>query len=293
MQYVICLSGLPEEVVNEIKGRPTVRFTESRDRAPIARPVKFPYAYRPGMEDYYLNAIALQIGEVRPTQDVGIGLIYVDYSGYTQRFMQDFYPFSIAMRIEPFYPNSVEKHRRREELIAYVDGLARSVDELRARIGIVRDVLSGQRFSPLTLPLRNFQSNILQKSIRELFLALGSGGDTRASVYAAVEAIAASHPLLRLTDGSHRPYYEDDRGLRFKSPGREKHAMARGVSEGHAHRCFINGRARLGGPIEVSFHYDCEYERGNADGDYLDCHGSETKCARRSHVNIAPNDYVR
>lgn len=293
MHYIICLAGLPQEVVEEIQRRPAARFTEARTRPPIARRLPTPYCYRPGMSDYYLNAIATEIEELRPKEDVGIGLAYVDYGGYTETFIGAFHPFAVTIRLDPFYPATFEKHRRRQALMAYVDALIRAVDGLRERIAVVRDVLSGQRFSPLTLPLRNFRSGVLQETIGDLFQTLGLENDPRARLIAAVEIITARHPLERLADRSHRPYYEDDRGLRFKSPGRDKHAMAWKVGDGHSHSCLINGRARLGGPIQANFHYDCEYERGNVDAQYPNCHHVATAPSKRHYVNIAPNDYVR
>lgn len=293
MHYIICLAGLPQEVVDEVKRRRPVRFTEAPSRAPITRPISSPFSYRPGMSDYYLNAIATEIEAIRPTEEVGIGLAYVDYGGCTAAFVDAFCPFSVVTRLDPFYPASVEKHFRRQKLTEYVNALTLTVDELRKRIAIVRDMLSGQRFSPLTLPLRNFRSDVLQETIADLFKSLGTDNDPRAQLNTAINCIKARHPLRQMPDRSHRPYYEDDRGLRFKSPGKDKHAMARKVGEGHLLPCLINGRARLGGPISANFHYDCEYERGNVDTEYPNCHSAPTAPTKTNYVNIAPNDYVR
>src|SRR5690606_17761497 len=132
-----------------------------------------------------------------------------------------------------------------------------------------------------------------QPTIANLFVELGTVEDARARIDEACARIVAQHPLQRVTDRSHKPYFKDNRGLQFKSPGSDKHAVARRVGDGHSPACLINGRARLGGPLDPGFHYDCEYEHSHVDSEYPNCHGAPTPPSKRDYVNIAPNDYIR
>jgi hypothetical protein len=293
MRYIICLSGLPQDVVDEVKRRSSAQFTTSNDHPPIVRPLGPPYCYREGMSEYYLNAIATEIEKLTPTTEIGVALAYVDYGGPTADFVRSFYPFALTAPLDPFYPVTFEKHLRRKALVAYVDRIVEKVSALRARIAVMRDMLSGQRFSPLTLPLANFHSDTLAPTILNMFATLGTTPDARIAVTSARDTLLAHHPLQRISDQSHKPYFKDDRGLRFKSPGSDKHAIARRVGQGHSSLCLINGRVRLGGPLEANFHYDCAYAHRTVDAEYPNCHGAPTPAAKRDYVNIAPNDYIR
>jgi hypothetical protein len=293
MKHMICIAGFPQPIVAEISKTSAKRFTGDRLNPPIYKSIPEPFFYRPGMSEYYLNQLASRIAEENPTQDIGIGVICADYGASTSAFLAAFFPFAIVATVEPIYLNTLPKRERREAILAYLERLAVTADDVRDRIAVVRDVLSGNNFSPLTLPLRNFQSNQLQPSIRHLFDVLGSGDDVRGELYRMEEALKKRHPKRNLQDAKRTAYFEDDRRLRFKSPGKDKHAMARRLDERHSSSCFIGARARLGGPIDHAFHYDCEYERGGVDRVYPNCHGTDAEPFHRTHANIAPNDYVR
>ena len=207
--------------------------------------------------------------------------------------MDAFFPFALVATVDPFYLNVVAKHKRRQALITYVHSLAVAAEDIRSRIAVVRDVLSGNNFSPLLLPLRNFRSVQLSDGIRHLFDALGSTDNVRAELDGLENTLSRRHPRRNMQDANRTAYFEDDRSLRFKSPGKDKHAMARRQAEQHSSSCFIGARARLGGPISHAFHYDCDYERGGLDRIYPNCHGVDVELPRATHANIAPNDYVR
>lgn len=293
MKHMICLAGFPQPIVEEISKTSANHFTGDRRHPPIYKSITEPFVYRLGMSDYYLNELASRIGKENPTQDIGIGVICADYGASTSVFLSAFFPFAIVAMVEPIYLNTVPKRNRREVILAYLDRLTAAADDVRNRIAVVRDVLSGNNFSPLTLPLRNFQSDQLRTSIWHLFNVLGSGDDVRGELSRMEEAFKQRHPKRNLKDAKRTAYFEDDRRLRFKSPGKDLHAMARRLDERHSSSCFIGARARLGGPIGHAFHYDCEYARGGVDRVYPNCHGTDARPFHNTHANIAPNDYVR
>jgi hypothetical protein len=293
MKHMICLAGFPRLVVEEISRASAQKFTGDRANAPIMKGLPEPLFYRPGMPDYYLQQLARRIGEEKPTQDIGVGIICADYGESTSAFLDAFFPFAIVATVDPIYLNVVAKHERRKALTTYVSSLAAAAEEIRSRIAVVRDVLSGNNFSPLLLPLRNFRSAQLSEGIRHLFDALGTTDNVRAALEGLENTLSRRHPRRNMQDANRTAYFEDDRSLRFKSPGKDKHAMARRQGEQHSSSCFIGARTRLGGPIGHAFHYDCDYERGGLDRIYTNCHGADVALPRVTHANIAPNDYVR
>ncbi len=293
MRFLICIAGLPRSVVNSVREKSPAVFTEAKDNLPILREISTPYAYRNGMSDFYLTEIAARLEQIPPGQEVGIGLAYAKLGGASESFLQNFCPFAVTVPFDPFYPDAQEKHQRRAELKLFEERLIEVVRRVRDRIRLMRDVLSGQNFSPLTLPVRNFRSDVLDLNIKTIFQQLGTSAAARKLVEQHRDDILARHPLRKLADGSHRPYFEDDRQLRFKSPGSDNHGNARVVGDGHRFECLINGRARLGAPIKAGFHYDCCYERGRLDAFYANCHGANVGPSKNTYVNISPSDAVR
>ncbi len=293
MLFLICIAGLPRAAVETVQARPPALFTKEKTNLPIVREISIPYAYRDGMSDFYLNQLATRLERIAPNREVGIGLAYAEHGGMRERFLSAFFPFAATVPFDPCYPETWEKHRRRAELSRFEESLIDAVQRARKRILLMRDVLSGQKFSPLTLPLRNFRSDILQSSIRAIYAQLGTDDAARGVVERSRDSILARHPLRKLVDCDHRPYFEDDRRLRFKSPGRDNHGVTRLVGSGHRPACLINGRTRLGAPIKCGFHYDCEYERGRLDAFYPNCHAANVAPGKDTYVNISPSDAIR
>jgi hypothetical protein len=296
VQFIACIGGLPREAAAEIAARSPAPFTGAKDNLPIVRAMKPPYAYRPGMSDYYLGEMAKRLEGLPPKGEVGIALAYANYGPSSEQFVRAFFPYAAVAQFEPFYPEAHEKHRRRAELLEFIDRVQTVVTTLRQRVAVMRDTLSGQNFSPLTLPLRNFQSGVLHEAISSIFTAIATAEDLRGVVNEHCASILAKHPLMRIQDGRHRrhqPYFQDDRSLRFKSPGKDRHGMARLLTDSHEPACLINSRARLGGPFDALFHYDCDYGNRRLDINYPNCHGEGTEPCKPTHVNIAPSDAIR
>ena len=294
MKTFVCLAGFPAEVVTAVGQRSAARFTGATDNQPIIRAIREPYAFRAGMSDFFLDALAKRIEALKILDEVSIVVVYAAYEGAeTERFVGTFFPFALCAPVAPFYPDQAPKAQRRSVLMAFVDEVERTVASTRAKARAVRDALSGQPLSPLLLPLRNFKSEIVRPEIQALFGELPRQDDAKARLDSAVAAITTAHPLRRLQNGSRAAYFQDDRTLRFKSPGKDRHGMARALGDGHRPDCLINSRVRLGAPFDTLLHYDCDYGRGNVDRDYPNCHGESQAPAAKTHANIAPSDAVR
>lgn len=295
VRILTCIAGLPRAVIDEIRSRPAAHFTEDVDNRPIVRPVKPPYCYRRGMAEGYHHDLAEHIASLNPRDEVAVILAYVAYPhDETTRFVTSFFPFAIHAPLAQFDPDVGPKAERRAALMDYVDHIESEISNLTAQMRAVRDVLSGRNFSPLLLPLGNFKSDVVRPQITALYDALGTALDPRTILDQASNAIVAVHPIRFSGIGKKRQrFYEDLSRLRFKSPGSNRHGMAQQGGVGHQPTCLINGRARLGGPFDSQFHYDCEYARGNVDKEYPNCHEEATAPALAEYVNIAPSDYIR
>lgn len=292
MKYLVCLAGFSSEVVGELQSRSPGSLTEDKSTPPIVRPMKEPLTYRPGMSEYYLKSLCEKFDPRRVKEDFAIILVYVDYGGdATEKFLADFFPFALVASAEPFYPHTVPFKFRKNRIRKYVTSIEDTLGGLRARARIVRDQFSGNNFSPLLLPLKNFQSKVLEPNARKLFESMSTSTDLRAELCDAESNIKISHPLKRKKDK--QPFFEDDRHLRFCSPGRNRHGMARVIAGTHEPRCLLSARVRFGGPFDPLFHYDCAQSRGGVAKVYPNCHGESVKPGAKTHVNIAPNDAIR
>ncbi len=291
MKTFVCLAGFPAAVIDAIGQRPAARFTGAQDNLPIARAIREPYAYRFGMADFYLQELAKRITALKIKDEASVIVAYAAYGGAEmQRFLGTFFPFALCTPIEPFYPDQAPKAGRRSTLLRHVDAIETAVADVQAKARVVRDTFSGQPMSPLLLPLRNFRSDVVRPEVAALFDNLPADADPRSRLGAASDAITIRHSLQRVNGTA---FYEDDRQLRFKSPGTDRHGAARLVSEGHKTHCLINGRIRLGGPFDALFHYDCDYLRGTVDRAYPNCHDAIQAPAKATHANIAPSDAIR
>lgn len=293
MKHMICLAGFTQPVFDEISKTSALQFTGDRTCSPIAKRMAEPFVYRAGMADYYLAQLAKRISELNPTEDIGVGIICADYGNSTSKFLSAFFPFALVVKVEPIYIHTLPKNHRRAAVTEYIGLLSKTAKEIRSRISIMRDILSGNNFSPLTLPLRNFQSCCLEPGIQHLFDVATTESDLRSKLQEVEKTLKQQHPRKNMQDSKRTSYFEDDRKLRFKSPGKDKHAMVRRLADGHSNSCLIGARARLGGPISHAFHYDCQYEKGAVDRQYSNCHGADAEPFHDTHANIAPNDFVR
>lgn len=296
MKILCCVAGFPQEVVEGVQSKPVERFTGVKDSRIIIKRIKEPFHFRDGMVAPFLADLAKEVSELNPRDEIAVVVTYADYDhAGTKAFVGRFFPFALCAPIAPFYPDAVPKGERRRALGSFISNLEDHVQTLVSKARIVRDQLSGQNFSPLLLPLCNFRSDVLVPSIGALYESLGVDNNPSARLEEVKSALLEAHPIrLEETKGEKRKrFFEDNRSLRFHSPGSDRHGMARAMTERHNQRCLISARVRLGGPFDSQFHYDCCDRRGGVDRSYPNCHNEETRPANTDNVNIAPNDYIR
>lgn len=289
--YLVCVAGFCDEVVDEIKARPAARFTEEAGNPPIIFPLRAPYIYDASLAEKYKAELCKRLSGIPHSDNVGIILILSAHRpDKTDQFIDDFFPFAFAREVAAFYPDRSPKDVRRNELKSAVTGLEQAARGARAAVRQIWDHFAGRNFSPLLLPVNNFHSDVLPAEVGFIYSNIGRATDPIGIIKNSSEAILGVHPIQNRGEGK---YFEDERRLRFFSPGKNRHGFARNLSEGHKVECFLSSRVRFGGGFDALFHYDCVPERGPLNRDYPNCHSEPTPPAANTHVNIAPNDYVR
>jgi hypothetical protein len=300
MTVLVCIAGLTQEVLGEIAREPA-RFSGEKGNLPIARAISGDLHFRKGMSDAYLAELTKRIRNLPELADVSIILAYVKYPGNeTHDFLKAFFPFAATMPIDPFYVNQTPKHNRIQMRTAFLKDLEVNLKKLRFCARQVKDRLSGQRLSPLTLPIRNFQSNLLRSELESLFENLWSFDDPSQAIDNAIQNIKSAHPKDRIkyeernhSSDLNKPYFRDGRGLRFKSPGNDLHGLMRETGDHHNDSCLIATRVRLGGPIIPRMHYDCDYfPKKDVTEVFINCHDEQATAKKPSHANIAPSDTI-
>lgn len=216
---------------------------------------------------------------------------------------EDFEAFANA-----FLPFSLVSSLLFERLFAYPRGkgpevqneLARALEPLlKSQLDIRRQVgnylTTRLPRTPFVLPEKAFGEAKLVDCVSALCAALPGAGANDGVRRLFIEKEADFEEVFPYPKPEGPAAYENTKGVRFKSPGRDLHGIAWKVADGHHHSCFLNAKFRFGGPIKEGFHYDCTRgAKGKLAGGFDDCHGGGKKSwSGNPHLNIFPNDFIR
>lgn len=290
MAYVLMIAGLPGEAFDRVAKISSNRLAPGGTL--VMKPLPAAAGYPDSHHGAYLveaNKILLRFGETEPVQSL---LLYVNHKdGSTAPFVDRFFPFSLPLAVEmPDLSSARNANERNKLLNDFADELVKRATHLRAVARVVSEQTSVANLTPLLLPLRNFGSRHLEDMFREIFERVACEPDPKTFLKARVEEFLRKHPRT-FAEGAKRNCLSDG-VLYFQSPGKALHGFTRHTSrEGHDEECLLNARSRLGGDYRHSFHYDCLPVRGKLRAHYDNCHGSPT-APKKTHVNIAPNDYI-
>jgi hypothetical protein len=155
-----------------------------------------------------------------------------------------------------------------------------------------KELVEQDNRTPWLLPIRNFRSDCLIRSLESVHEVLCSDGDRVSAIRRLRREFEQSHPPQRIGTRQ-RPCFVDDVGIEFHPPGGARHAFARGNYDGHPPICLVGGRRRLGSPYDRAFHYDCAQGEGALRATLASCHTGLTVRVGSPHINVAPNDFVR
>lgn len=165
-------------------------------------------------------------------------------------------------------------------------------NEARAALRVLKDEInSNANRTPFLLPLRSFHSKSFLTWLEDANTSMVSAQDKQVEVKRLRAKFESHHPFLRPGKGK-KGCYVDRSNRCFWSPGKARHG-APGAGKGHPPLCVISARHRLGATYDEHFHFDCTARKGQISGEFPNCHGDALHVPSTTHINIAPNDFVR
>jgi hypothetical protein len=230
----------------------------------------------------------------REEEELSVALAFSALPGQsTQTFVENFYPFALPLPLDQFAPGSdISPSQFQNKLNAYVEYLVAQSRKAIELAVIVRKNTKVHNLTPLLLPLRNFRSGALSQLLGTLFWKLGQTQTPEELIKDEIQKFVSCHPRV-YPPGDTKSCYSD--GVHFfKSPGRHRHGFYR-HTQGNVHepQCLLNARSRIGGTFDYTFHFDCEPSRGKLAESYPNCHSLPCSPSVQTHVNVAPNDFIR
>ncbi len=305
MNLIICVAGADQEIFE--------RFERKRKSA-LPRYGNIPLIAKrlyPGEcydRQYAIELVAKILKQLnnRPDDEIGIVLAYNDVRDKSDEFAAAFSPFALSAPFESRDFGSIQQEQRNAYANSRAEHILRVVGSLADAAGKVKDYVSGRHDRPINLPLRNFRSDQLTAGIEKLSRELASCDDPLAVLREFEKNVSLTYIVGKLKqDGDQFRYVQNNRKLRFKSPGRDKHGFSHCLGQPHNPLCHVAARSRLGAPVARNFHFDCDIAprkdpdriarskvkiRGTA---LNNCHDEPHEPdAQNTHVNIAPNDMV-
>ncbi len=230
----------------------------------------------------------------------GCGIIILAPEGYDAGPSEAlFKPFALVRAA--ILPTPVLTNGRPGEMCG--NQIARALRDVAAPLGravtaMNTEVRARLNRSPLLLPIRNFESELLQEVVLELAVTLPRAKDPNTTIAAACCRIEQEFPFGKI-GGSSRRCFMNGKEVQFRPPNGALHGVAASSDPPHNRDCYLNGLLRLGGSYDPGFHYDCIRDRSEGRrriplvGKFYDCHGSFRPQTGDPHLNIGSNDFVR
>ena len=170
----------------------------------------------------------------------------------------------------------------------------RSRQFIESRMTAIRQLLhevSGSTYaqrksSPLTLPLRNFKSDVTRELKSYWYTGLDKGQITKR-----IRSLKSRHFQNR---NKATRAYVDDKDLAFR-PANDTECHGQAHPTGSDRRSYFCGRFRFGVSLFPGFHFDVSPERGSTIQCDLRTASGERRSMRsenRKYINIFPNDHL-
>lgn len=302
-RYIVILCGIPDILSDEIEKR-REKFQESGKWEILSHPLAFPWSYS---EDYFQHIYSLLSSRLRDrlsprtspeaSRIDGVMTIYVDY-GETpevgQLVEEHFAVESLVQSIT--VPKVLGKgHLRPNEIkmaanAVLVSARSRMRKAENALSALTEEIQSRDNRTPLLLPVENFGGKELPRLIQTVQKIIVSSDPP-----SVLKKIVNGTRLRQVRQGPDRKFhFANTKGIVFRSPGTNRHALAWEDGVGHLDRCWTRSRIRLGIQYDPRFHYDCVKDKGKFPPNWPSCHGQDFAApSGAKHVNVAPNDYVR
>ena len=231
-----------------------------------------------------------------PTEFIGVLLIYMRYGGRDPQLLLD--AFGVETLVAPVDISEFTLHegvsfnrarRLRNLVVERMRKVIRTGEVALVEIG--RQIRSNANKTPLLLPFQNFGGQELI-ALRDKLGAATSSKCPQRAIQLATERFEASTQRVRHDNDRFMSFSNSD-GLIFRRPA-ALHGYNWNIGDGHPDHCYVRSRLRFGACFRPSFHYDCVKEKGTLPIEWKSCHSQLVDLPKsRSHVNIAPNDYIR
>jgi hypothetical protein len=297
MHLLISFAGVPRSLYDDIYKKRQEIFGSGVTAVGVPLPVDVGGPYT----ENYINTLLKRVGNTleefdkRGTTDLGIGIIYLDYSSGTEnRLVERFFPFALCVGIEEFTAGAQTGMSLRISKNELAKRLRHAAGTLRDTVPVIKKfVQSDANTTPILLPVRNFKSSRLRPMLSKVVSDVSGASDKMSVLREIIEEFKRHYPRTKI-EGAARKCFVDDRGIAFNPPGSALHGFARGAGgNGHNVTCWLAARLRLGAPYHRAYHYDCTAGGNRLEGYFYDCHDSFGPYRGNPHLNIAPNDYVR
>jgi hypothetical protein len=268
MKFIFGYAGIPIEALDGVKARQSQLFA-APDEAIFGDPIKggdaYPVTYAKVLMERFVERIAKDHHDA--LHDTAFGVIYVDHPGEsTARFVQAMFPAMLCAPLD-WRLNRATNATMRTSRNQLLELLKTATKKTRLALIELRGAMQNPGHTPLLLPTRNFESDALVTTLRELQAEIISATDKAERIRAAVHRLEQRHP-----PAAPRRFFIDDRNIEFRPPGsvRGRHGFIR-PDEKHPPICILAGRRRMGAPFDKQFHYDCQ--RGEKlTGHFFGCH---------------------
>lgn len=301
MRFVIACLGVPQAAFNAVRDS-GARIAQGNGEL-VCMPLRHgASAYDQRYLGQFIEDFAGRVERDKDSKlrDTGFAAIYIQLHTEGDRLLEQvFFPSTLTWPIDWRIEHGTPTTQRRS-INALVVRLAEAAASAKRAIeALSKEANERANKTPLLLPMKNFRSAILEERARALGAAVGAALDPEAAVREFAADFELTHPSTAEEPEGHRRKrsfgFTDDRGIFFRSPGRDRHAFARIAPGGeHPPACLLSGRRRLGAPYDPAFHYDCSRAGGaTLDGAFHGCHEPPSPRSGNRHLNIAPNDFVR
>jgi len=289
-EYSLVIAGLPVPFFDRLRKEAENRI------APGGKLFVTPTAWSNGYDPKHADHLLKQVYEHclgKPEKDPVVTLLlYVDYGDKsTASLLEKFFPFALPRRLVlPDLEAARNKPERNKLLNDFAIEIIQASRSVRATSNVISHRTNVRNLNPLLLPVRNFGSDNLTQLLRKIYGEAAHSEDPDKLVGEEIDRFLSKHPWATPPDA--KKHALSDGVLYFKSPGNDRHGYLRNsVAKSHPIDCLLNARSRLGGAYDYCLHYDCTPVKGKLKSAYENCHGHDSP-PKKTHVNIAPNDFI-
>jgi hypothetical protein len=178
----------------------------------------------------------------------------------------------------------------RKQYNRFIGALKRELTHVRKlATALKKEFVERDSRTPLLLPLRNFRST----ELNQLMIDVQNFRTGEPDYDVSLRRLINSRGPQSLRE-SGKTFFENRNSIRFYGPskGGARHGLPV-YNPPHNLTCMVNAFFRLGARYDVRFHYDCQYAAGQIGGIFPNCHDHEENWSKRTHLNVAPNDFTR